>query len=474
MNRVREFSPTILVAALSTVYGSVLVIAPGVVSDAIAMTDFRESQTARDILNVAAVLFIAVALYVGAIVTANTCTTIITGQTRVIALQRLLGATGASLRARVTRVGLTVGLFGAVIGALIGVALSLAAVTIFRGTGLLPDTSYTVLPPTLLLPIIAVPVTTWAAFAVGSSRVLSVTPLEALSSTVEPSHGDLRASTGRRVGAIVLLGIGGALIGLGLLLSLTTPLAAVVAALGAFISFAGVAIGSVFIVPPMLHILSRIGRRDPVVLLAGRNALRAPARVSRATIGLVIGITLLITVAVALGTMQQYLEGVFFSPRFAEAQTSGSFSAESEVQMMRDLFLQINSVVSVLIGFTAIVAGTGVVNALALGVLQRRREFGLLRALGLTGSQVRRMIVTEAVQMVVAAVLAGVALGSFYGWLGAQTLFGGASHKFLVPVIPPLTIAIIIFGTIILTAVATIAPVRTVLRVAPTEALSVS
>ncbi|WP_042726697.1 ABC transporter permease, partial [Curtobacterium sp. B8] len=215
--------------------------------------------------------------------------------------------------------------------------------------------------------------------------------------------------------------------------------------------------------PPVLQLIGRIGAKDPVVLLAGRNAMRAPGRSSRATIGLVIGVTLLVTFAVALGIMQHVLETVV-------SGQPGSTPAAVEAQ--RDFFVQLNVVVSVIVGFSAVIAAVGVVNALALGVLQRRRELGLLRVLGLTGAQVRRMIVTEAVQMVVAAVLTGLVLGVFYGWVGGQTLLGTLGTV-VTPVLPPATIGVVVVGALVLAVVATIAPVRRAMRVPPTEALAV-
>jgi len=214
--------------------------------------------------------------------------------------------------------------------------------------------------------------------------------------------------------------------------------------------------------PPVLQAIGRIGSHDPVVLLAGRNAMRAPARTARATIGLVIGVTLLVTFAVALGIMQHVTES---------ALSGQSGITPAMLAEQRDFFQQLDAVVSVIVGFSAVIAAVGVVNALALGVLQRRRELGLLRVLGLTGAQVRRMIVTEAVQMVVAAVVTGLVLGTAYGWLGGQTLLGtlGATT----PVLPLTTIAIVVVGALVLAVVATVAPVRRAMRVPPTEALAV-
>ncbi|WIE84716.1 ABC transporter permease [Curtobacterium sp. MCPF17_021] len=465
MNGVRSFAPTVLVAALGTTFGSALVIAPGIVTEALRAAGVADLGPIKAILSVVGWLFLGIALYVGAIVTANTCATLIAGQTRIIALQRLVGATGATLRARITRTGLVVGVLGGVIGAVVGTALSALFVIVLRGNGVLPETEYTYVPWELVLPVVAVVLATWGAFAAGSRRVLTVTPLEALSSSVEPSHDDVRSGTARKVWAIVLMAGGAVLMLLGLAVSSLSPVAVLPAALGGFVSFAGVAVGATIVMPPVLQLIGRIGSHDPVVLLAGRNAMRAPGRSSRATIGLVIGVTLLVTFAVALGIMQHVLETEM------RAMSAGSATPQM-IEAQRDLFVQINAVVSVVVGFSAVIAAVGVVNALALGVLQRRRELGLLRVLGLTGAQVRRMIVTEAVQMVVAAVVAGLALGTLYGWVGGQTLLGSLGTP-VAPVLPPLTIGIVVIGALVLAVVATIAPVRRAMRVPPTEALAV-
>ncbi|MCS6577177.1 ABC transporter permease [Curtobacterium poinsettiae] len=465
MNGVRSFAPTVLVAALGTTFGSALVIAPGIVTEALRAAGVADLGPIKAILSVVGWLFLGIALYVGAIVTANTCATLIAGQTRIIALQRLIGATGATLRARITRTGLVVGVLGGVIGAVVGTALSALFVVVLRGNGVLPDTVYTYVPWELVLPVVAVVLATWGAFASGSRRVLTVTPLEALSSSVEPSHDDVRSGTARKVWAIVLMAGGALLMALGLAVSSVSPVAVLPAALGGFVSFAGVAVGATIVMPPVLQLIGRIGSHDPVVLLAGRNAMRAPGRSSRATIGLVIGVTLLVTFAVALGIMQHVLETQM------RALSEGS-ATPAMIEAQRDLFVQINAVVSVIVGVSAVIAAVGVVNALALGVLQRRRELGLLRVLGLTGAQVRRMIVTEAVQMVVAAVVSGLALGTLYGWVGGQTLLGSLGTP-VSPVLPPLTIGIVVVGALVLAVVATIAPVRRAMRVPPTEALAV-
>src|SRR3546814_12325314 len=76
----------------------------------------------------------------------------------------------------------------------------------------------------------------------------------------------------------------------------------------------------------------------------------------------------------------------------------------------------------------AIIAAVGLVNSLTVGVLQRTREFGLVRALGLSRGQLRGTISVEAVQLTLVAVVLGFALGVLYGWVGAVSLQIGRAH----------------------------------------------
>ena len=77
-----------------------------------------------------------------------------------------------------------------------------------------------------------------------------------------------------------------------------------------------------------------------------------------------------------------------------------------------------------LVGVSALIAGVGLVNLLTIGVVQRRRELGLLRALGVSNGQVRAMVLFEAAHITIAAVVTGLVLGIAYGWAGAQSLLG--------------------------------------------------
>jgi putative ABC transport system permease protein len=64
-----------------------------------------------------------------------------------------------------------------------------------------------------------------------------------------------------------------------------------------------------------------------------------------------------------------------------------------------------------LLGLSIVIAALGVVNTMALSVLERTREIGLLRAVGASRRQIRRMVRWEAVLVSVLGGLLGVAIG---------------------------------------------------------------
>ena len=77
---------------------------------------------------------------------------------------------------------------------------------------------------------------------------------------------------------------------------------------------------------------------------------------------------------------------------------------------------QILGLVYALLSFSVVIALIGIANTLALSVLERTRELGLLRAVGMTRPQMRSMVRWESVVIALLGTLLGIALGSFFGW----------------------------------------------------------
>ncbi|MEE1755898.1 ABC transporter permease [Streptomyces sp. SP18CS02] len=84
-------------------------------------------------------------------------------------------------------------------------------------------------------------------------------------------------------------------------------------------------------------------------------------------------------------------------------------------QDLRDQVGQLLNIVYGLLALAIIVAVLGVVNTLALSVVERTREIGLMRAIGLSRRQLRRMIRLESVVIALFGALLGLGLGMGWG-----------------------------------------------------------
>ncbi len=457
---------SILVAALASGFGVVLVTATGYL-DALLRADptIGDSATLAVVLGVLSAVLLALAVYVASIVTSSTFATVVAGRTRAIALLRLLGASARSQRAEVARQGLLVGAVGAAAGLVAGVLVAAVGRAV-ADRALDLDVDYSVLRPSLLVPAAIVVLTTWAAAWVGSRRVLAVTPLQALGAAVEPAYGDLVRRPARNTTAVLLLVVGGGLLAGGVVVGLSSPFGVVIAFFGGMFSFAGLALGATLVMPPLLGLVGRLLGGSAAFRLAAGNALRYPERSSRMAIGVVIGVTLVTMLAVAAQSATTRMTAV-------------AGPVPGQLRAVLDAF---TAITSGLVMVSAVIAGVGLVNLLTLGVLQRRRELGLLRTLGLSTGQARWMVLVEAAHVTVTALVTGLALGVGYGWVGAQSLLGsvrpgpaaGADPvpPILPPVLPLWPILLVVGATVLLTAVAAAVSVRPAVRVTPIDALA--
>lgn len=459
----REHASSILVATLSSAFGVALLQVTGVLATAISDDPVTgASSTVRVMLAVLAWVFIVIAIYVGSVVTVNTFATIVAGRARTIALMRLIGSSARQQRRAVAREGLIVGVLGAIAGAALGTGLAVAVERAAVWIGWLPELAHSWADPGLAAPIVAVVLTTWLAAWLGSRRVLTVTPLQAIGGAQPLSHDELRARPARNAVAVSLFTVGTVILVLSMLLGLLTPLAVLLGVVGGILSFTGVVLGAHLVMPPALRLVGRMLGRSPSARLAAANALRYPERASRTTIGVVIGVTLVTMFGVTVAS---------FGLLITEARAN-----QPEVyQGTEEMLASVTAVFSVLIGVSALIAAVGLVNALSLSVLQRTRELGLLRALGFSRGQLRRMILAESTQLTATAVLVGLVLGTFYGWAGAQSLLGSAQGMpgIVLPGVPWATIAVVVVAAAGLTLVATVAPSRRATRVSPIAALAV-
>ncbi|MEV7235917.1 FtsX-like permease family protein [Streptomyces sp. NPDC051020] len=101
------------------------------------------------------------------------------------------------------------------------------------------------------------------------------------------------------------------------------------------------------------------------------------------------------------------------------------YTVQNQADFKQDLKDQMGNLLNIVYGLLAlaiIVAVLGVVNTLALSVVERTREIGLMRAIGLSRRQLRRMIRLESVVIALFGALLGLGLGMGWGTAAQKLL----------------------------------------------------
>jgi putative ABC transport system permease protein len=148
-----------------------------------------------------------------------------------------------------------------------------------------------------------------------------------------------------------------------------------------------------------------------------------------------------------------------------EMQSAADAKKEVSDEISRT-FNMFNAIVIIAI----IVSLLGVINTLAMSVIERTREIGVLRALGASRWQVRSTMLDESLMITVAGAAVGIAAGTLIGfaWLrGVDDVLPGMSFHFPGPIVIAVAVAAVVLGVI-----AAILPARRAARLKVIEALA--
>ena len=124
------------------------------------------------------------------------------------------------------------------------------------------------------------------------------------------------------------------------------------------------------------------------------------------------------------------------------------------------------NLVTVLLLLSIVIAALGIVNTLALSVVERTREIGLLRAVGLTRPQLRSSVRVEAVLIAVYGGVLGIVVGTLLGVALTEALDVDALT------VPVVQLAVYVVLAALIGVVAAVLPARRAARLAVLDAIA--
>ncbi len=263
----------------------------------------RQAEITRgvDVLSVMALMFVAIALFVGVMVIANTFAILFAQRQRDFALLRCVGVTRRQLRRAVRLEALVLGLVASVVGVVVGAVVGAGLVALVRHW--FADMGAAALDPTWTGGgfVVGVVVTLLAAW-LPTRAATRVAPLAAL----RPDTGvDVRSAAGRvRIGLAALFLVGGTAL---LALAVSSHALPVMLA-GGTVTFVGVLLLGPVLVPWLIRAVGALPGSGPVRRLATGNAVRNPRRTATTAASLLVGVTLTTAVLTGLASSRTGLD----------------------------------------------------------------------------------------------------------------------------------------------------------------------
>ncbi|MHC2799793.1 ABC transporter permease [Corynebacterium sp. HMSC078A10] len=130
---------------------------------------------------------------------------------------------------------------------------------------------------------------------------------------------------------------------------------------------------------------------------------------------------------------------------------------------------QMLTILYALLALAVVIAVLGIVNTLTLGVIERRQEIGMLRAVGTQRRQIRTMITVESVQIALFGALMGILMGLGMGWSFISVLSDEGLDS---ATVPWMMLAVMFVGSGIVGVLAALWPAQRAAKTPPLDAIA--
>ena len=138
------------------------------------------------------------------------------------------------------------------------------------------------------------------------------------------------------------------------------------------------------------------------------------------------------------------------------------YDAAAWRKVQTDMFAQMESMYYFMALLLAVPSLLALLNTLAMGVLARTREIGMLRAVGSTRRQIKRMVVAESLLLAALGVAAGLVAGV---WMGYVLIKAIAAFGLVMPYVFPMTgIVLAVVVGLVFAGLAALIPARQAAR----------
>jgi putative ABC transport system permease protein len=143
-------------------------------------------------------------------------------------------------------------------------------------------------------------------------------------------------------------------------------------------------------------------------------------------------------------------------------------TAQYEADQAGQINLILNLIYAML-GLAIVIAVMGIGNTLSLSIVERTRELGVLRAVGMSRRQLRSTVRWEAVLVALFGTALGLGIGTFFGWAMVRALADQGFNTFTVPVVQ---LGVVTLIAVVAGVAASILPARRAARLDVLDAIA--